>query len=196
MDTNDQNMNQNGQGTQTDPESQDNNTAGERNNQPMGFDEFLKQPGNQAEFDRRVNTAVQTGVKNAQEKWKTITDDKVSEAEKLAVMSATEKAQYLQKKKEKELDDREAEINRKELQAMAKNVLAEKKLPQELASILPYKDADTCKTAIDQVEKAFNTAVQDAVSDRLKGGEPMHKAEESSETDMAAEVARAIAGHI
>ena len=30
------------------------------------FDEFLKGEGNQAEFDRRVNKAIQTAVSNAQ----------------------------------------------------------------------------------------------------------------------------------
>lgn len=34
------------------------------------FDDFLKGEGNQAEFDRRVQKAVNTAVTNAQAKWK------------------------------------------------------------------------------------------------------------------------------
>ena len=67
----------------------------------LSFDDFLKQEGNQAEFDRRIQKAVTTAVTNAQEKWKVLTDDKVSEAEKLAKMNEQEKKEYLQKKKEK-----------------------------------------------------------------------------------------------
>ena len=44
---------------------------------PVSFDEFLKGDGNQAEFDRRVQKAVNTAVTNAQEKWKALTDDKL-----------------------------------------------------------------------------------------------------------------------
>lgn len=55
------------------------------------FDDFLKGEGNQAEFDRRVQKAVNTAVTNAQAKWKALTDDKLSEAEKLAQMTKKRK---------------------------------------------------------------------------------------------------------
>lgn len=38
---------------------------------------------------------------NAQEKWQALTDDKLSEADKLAKMTKEEKAQYMQKKKKR-----------------------------------------------------------------------------------------------
>ena len=47
----------------------------------QSFDDFLKN-GNQAEFDRRVNKAVETAVGKAREKWELLTNDKLSEAEK------------------------------------------------------------------------------------------------------------------
>ena len=67
------------------------------------FDDFLKGEGNQAEFDRRVQKAIDTAVSNAQQKWQALTDDRLSEAEKLAKMNKEEKAAYMQQKKEKEL---------------------------------------------------------------------------------------------
>ena len=51
--------------------------------EPMSFDDFLKGEGNQAEFDRRVQKAIDTAVSNAQQKWQALTDDRLSEAEKL-----------------------------------------------------------------------------------------------------------------
>lgn len=148
---------------------------------PVSFDDFLKGDGNQAEFDRRVQKAVNTAVTKAQQKWKALTDDKLSEAEKLAKMTKEEKAQYLQQKKEKELIDRETEITRKELMAEAKNTLAEKKLPAGLADVLNYADADSCSKSISAVEKAFQEAVETAVQDRLKGGKPPKKAPENND---------------
>ena len=137
--------------------------------EPMSFDDFLKGEGNQAEFDRRVQKAIETAVSNAQQKWQALADDKLSEAEKLAKMN-------------KELSDREAAITRKELMAEAKNTLAEKKLPVSLAEVLNYTDADTCSKSISAVEKAFQEAVEAAVNERLKGGTPPKKAPQENVT--------------
>ena len=143
---------------------------------PPSFDDFLKTGGNQAEFNRRVQKAVNTAVTKAQEKWQALADDKLSEAEKLAKMTKEEKAQYMQQKREKELTDREAAITRKELMAEAKNTLASDGLPQELAEVLDYSDADTCKKSMEKVKEVFQRAVETAVEEKLKGGKPPKKA--------------------
>lgn len=143
---------------------------------PPSFDDFLKTGGNQAEFDRRVQKAVNTAVTKAQEKWQALADDKLSEAEKLAKMTKEEKAQYMQQKREKKLTDREAAITRKELMAEAKNTLASDGLPQELAEVLDYSDADTCKKSMEKVKEVFQRAVETAVEEKLKGGKPPKKA--------------------
>ena len=143
---------------------------------PPSFDDFLKTGGNQAEFDRRVQKAVNTAVTKAQEKRQALADDKLSEAEKLAKMTKEEKAQYMQQKREKELADREAAITRKELMAEAKNTLASDGLPQELAEVLDYSDADTCKKSMEKVKEVFQRAVETAVEEKLKGGKPPKKA--------------------
>lgn len=142
----------------------------------LSFDDFLKTEGNQAEFDRRVQKAVTTAVDKAQKKWKIMTDDQVSEAEKLAAMTKEEKAEYLRQKQEKDLASREANITKRELMAEAKNALAEKNLPVSLADVLNYTDADSCNKSIAAVEKAFKEAVKEAVEEKLKGGKPPKKA--------------------
>ena len=166
------------------------------NNEPLSFDGFLAQEGNQAEFDRRVQKAIDTAVSNAQQKWQALTDDKLSEAEKLAKMNKEEKAAYMQQKKEKELSDRESAVARKELMAEAKNTLAEKKLPAGLAEVLNYTDAEPCNKSIAAVEKTFQAAVEAAVQERLKGGEPMKKAPESDADSMEKQVEALIMGRM
>lgn len=161
---------------------------------PMSFDDFLKGEGNQAEFDRRVQKAINTAVANEKQKWQVMTDDKLSEAEKLAKMTKEEKAEYLHKKQEKELEDREAAVTRKELMAEAKNTLAEKHLPVSLADVLNYTNADECNKSITAVEKAFQEAVEAAVNERLKGGKPIKKAPDTDNTDLAKEVERLMMG--
>ena len=166
------------------------------NNEPLSFDGFLAQEGNQAEFDRRVQKAIDTAVSNAQQKWQALADDKLSEAEKLAKMNKEEKAAYMQQKKEKELSDRESAVARKELMAEAKNTLAEKKLPAGLAEVLNYTDAETCNKSIAAVEKTFQAAVEAAVQERLKVGEPMKKAPESDADSMEKQVEALIMGRM
>lgn len=161
--------------------------GGDGGTEPPSFDDLLK-GGHQAEFDRRVQKAIDTALTNAQEKWQALTDDKLSEAEKLAKMTKEEKADYLTKKHEKELADREAGITRRELMAEAKNTLAEKKLPVGLAEVLNYTDADSCNKSIAVVEKAFQEAVETGVQERLKGGTPPTKAPGTDDSDLAKQV--------
>ena len=146
------------------------------------FDDFLKTGNNQAEFDRRVQRAIDKAVAKASESWRAETDNKVSEAEKLAKMTAAEKAQYQEQQRLKDLEAREAAIARRELMATAKITLADKGLPGELADILDYTNAEACNKSIEAVEKAINAGVEAGVKARLKGGQPMKKAPERDAT--------------
>ena len=163
---------------------------GNQDTDPQTLDDILGQNKDfQAEFDRRVQKAIHT----AKEKWTVLMDDKVSEAEKLAKMNKEEKAQYLQEKKEKEIQDREAAITKRELAAEAKNTLAEKGLPAELAEVLNYSDADSCKQSISAVEKAFQKAVEKTVEEKLKGGQPPKNPQDQG-SDLQKEIEKAMMG--
>lgn len=151
--------------------------SGEGDQGPKSFDEVLQNKEYQAEFDRRVQKAIDT----AKSKWDALMDDKLTEAEKMAKMTKEEKAAYQQKKNEQALADREAAVTKRELMAEAKNTLAEKGLPADLAEILNYADADSCKKSLETVEKAFQKAVQAGVDERLKGDKPIKKAGQTDE---------------
>ena len=157
--------------------------GGENGSGMKSFDDFLKEEGNQAEFDRRVQKAVNTALTKAQDKWRTLTDDKVSEADKLARMTKEEKSQYLQQKREKELTEKEAAITRRELMADAKAALAEKNIPVKLAEFLVYSDEESCKQSIEALEAAWSESVKAGVEERLKGGKPPKKAEQENAMD-------------
>lgn len=144
---------------------------------PQSFDDFLKDPKNQAEFDRRVEKALNTNRTKMQADIEAKMQEARTEAEKMAKMNAEQKAQYEREKKAKELADREAAITKRELMATAKEQLAEKGLPISLASVLNYSSAEECTASIDAVGKAFQEAVEKAVNDRLAGGKPPKKAD-------------------
>ena len=147
---------------------------------PQSFDDILKDPNYQAEFDRRVAKALQTSRTKIEAEIEEKINTARTEAEKMAKMNADQKAQYEREKKEAEMAKREAEITKRELTATAKEQLADKGLPTSLAAVLNYTSAEECAASIEAVEKAFQEAVQQAVNDRLAGGKPPKKAPEGS----------------
>lgn len=149
-------------------------SGGEGGNEPLSFDDFLKQEGNQAEFDRRVQKAIDTAVSNAQKKWKDLHDDKLSEAEKLAKMTSEEKADYRIKQLEKELNDFKDKDTLAEMSKTARKMLAEEdiNIPDELLSHLVSTDAEDTKNTVQAFAKLFKDAVQDAIKTKYKGDPP------------------------
>lgn len=81
------------------------------NSIPVTFDDFLKNGKHQAEFDRRVQKAIQT----AQESWKAKNDQEKSEAERLAQMNETEKLQYQLQKQQKDYEEIQKKLNARDL---------------------------------------------------------------------------------
>lgn len=140
----------------------------------MSFDDFLGQAENRAEFNRRVQKAVNTAVTKAQEKWQALTDDKLSEAEKLAKMTKEEKAEYKNQKLEKELADLKRQNSLSEMSKTARKMLADEEIniPDELLAHLVSESAEDTKTAVEAFTKMYKDAVQAAVKDALKGNAP------------------------
>ena len=69
----------------------------------QSFDDFLKDPKNQAEFDRRVEKALNTSRTKMQADIEAKMAEVRTEAEKMAKMNAEQKAQYEREKQIKDL---------------------------------------------------------------------------------------------
>lgn len=110
MEGQDNNTNNANTGANNEPAGANNQNAGINNN-PVTFDYFLKDGKNQAEFDRRVQKAIQT----AQEGWKAKNDAEKSEAERLAQMNETEKLQYQLQKQQKDYEAMQKKLNARDL---------------------------------------------------------------------------------
>ena len=137
--------------------------------QPISLDQHLKDnPESQKELDRRITKALNT----AKEKWEQEAQQRETEAAKLAKMTAEQKAEHERQKREKDLSDREAALTLRELRAQASQTLTEKNLPLSLLDCLNFGDAEKCNESIDSVEKAFRSAVQAGVEERMKGSAP------------------------
>jgi len=142
--------------------------------EPLSFEDFLKQGDNQAELDRRINKAVSSAVKNAREKWELETDDKLSEAEKLARMNKEQKAEYKAKKLEEELAQMKREKTIAEMAKTARKTLSEKKInvPDEILSLLVTEDAEATGSAIEAFAELFNGAVSEELKKSARQDTP------------------------
>lgn len=140
----------------------------------LSFDDFLKREGNQAEFDRRINKAIQTAVANAQKKWDLLTSDKVSEAERLAQMTAEQKATYRADKAEKDLAELKRQISLQDMARTARKMLSDQhiSMPDDIVMALVSEEAGKTKESVEAFAKSFKEAVQDGVKEALRGNPP------------------------
>ena len=163
-----------GSGSEVGSEDATGTATEEVKNEPLSFDEFLKMEGNQAEFDRRIQKARNTAGSNAQKKWDALTDDKVSEDEKLAQMTGEQKEKYRADKAEKELADLEQQIALGDMAKTARKMLSDENIsiPDEIVMNLVCDDAEKTKSAVEGFAKSFKDAVQTEIKNQLKGGTP------------------------
>lgn len=153
--------------------AENNQAQGQQTTQTNGFDEFLKDSKNQAEFDRRVQKAIETAKAN----WQEVMDNEKSEAEKLAKMNKEQKLEYQAQKAEKEKTDALAELNAYKLKEQALKIASEKGLDVSLLNFFDFSTAkaDEINMKIDEISSAFNKAVEKAVNERLKEDTPISK---------------------
>lgn len=106
--------------------------------------------------------------------WQKKKEKELTEAQKLAQMDATQKAEYKAQKLQKELDDYKRKDALSDMARTARKMLSEEEIniPDELLSHLISEDAEQTKTAVESFSKLFKDMVQEAVKNALKGPAP------------------------
>ena len=146
---------------------------GDDDKDQSSFDGFLRQKGNQEEFDRRVQEAVNKAVSAARTKWKSMTDDKLSEAEKLAKMTKEERAEYIRQKERQEFEAEKQAFEREKLLVEITKELQTQSLPIAFAdSLVNISDAEKIKEAITGIKKAWDAEIAEAVKAKARQSTP------------------------
>ncbi|MBU6000964.1 DUF4355 domain-containing protein [Lactococcus lactis] len=115
-----------------------------------------------ADFEKQLAEAIQQGK---------------TEGEKLATMSAKEKAEEEAKQRLADLEAREKELNQRELTVNVSSLLKERELPTDLAeSLVKLGNADEISTVVDSLQQAIQQGINDGVKDRLRQGQPKNGA--------------------
>ena len=149
-------------------------------NEPIGaqnksqtFDEVLSNKEYQAEFDRRVQKAIET----AKGKWKEINDIEKTEAEKLAKMNKEQKLEYEAQKEKQEKENALAELNAYKMKEEAIKIASDKGVDISLLNLIDFKTvtAEKLNENIENLSSVFNRAVEKAVNEKLKEDTPKTK---------------------
>ena len=158
-------------GADNEPAGADNQNTGANN--PVTFDDFLKDGKNQAEFDKRVQKAINTAKAN----WEEIMNSEKTEAEKLAKMNKEQKLEYQAQKEKQEKENVLAELNAYKMKEQAITIASDKGLDVSLLNLIDFKTvtAEKLTENIDNLSTVFNKAVEKAVNLRLKEDTPVSK---------------------
>lgn len=124
------------------------------------------------EFDSEVDKRIANALQTAKAKWDEEKQTEISNAEKLAKMSAAERKEAEDKAKQETLDKREKELNMREYRYEAKHQLEENGLPDSFVDMVLSEDAETTKNNIGAIKAEFDKAIEAAVNEKLKGNNP------------------------
>lgn len=172
-------------------QSDSQNTQEQTSQQETHAEEQQERRYTQAEVDRIVAQRLARQQRGEEQRINAAREEARSEAERLASMSAEQRAQHereqadnAMRERENAIVQREREVTRRELRSEAISTLASRGLPTELESLLDYSSADACNASIETAEKAFRQAVQTGIDARLKAsGVTLHAASSSGKPD-------------
>lgn len=118
----------------------------------------------QREADRRVSSA----LKKQQKEF----EIKMAEADRLKAMDDSQRKEYEYNQKLQELEQREKDFAVAQNKLEATKVMANRGLPVEFVDYIVAEDAETMLENINVFERAFKSAVSDAVSKKISNPSP------------------------
>ncbi|WP_249260907.1 DUF4355 domain-containing protein [Virgibacillus pantothenticus] len=136
-----------------------------------------KETFTKSEVDSRISKAVENAINKQRSKWEKEKQQAIEDAKKdaaeYAKMTEKEKQEADYEKRIKQLEQRERELNLKQLHSAVESDLKEDGLPTEFAeSLIHLGDNEKIKEAIAGIKKQFDEAVNAAVKEKLRQNTP------------------------
>lgn len=151
------------------------------------FEAFLKDPKNQAEFDRRVNKAIQTREANLSEQHKQAIEQAKKEAEEVASMTAEQQIQHELDKLKEENEKLQAAQLRVELSKTASGLLRDEKIDvtDDVLDFVLGADEKSTKANIEKLTGVIQEQLKAAEARRATGTTPtVFKGTNQQKTDL------------
>lgn len=146
------------------------NVNSEQIDDVVTFDDLLKDPNYQKEFDKKVAKAIDTATKNAKTKWEKDFEAKRAESERLAQMSVEEKHQFEMNKAVDERDSAIRQLNAYRLKDAAIQYASDKGIDSHLVDLIQYEneDADSVKEKLNNIEAVVKKAIEQGINEKLR----------------------------
>lgn len=155
----------------------DNNVKGSNDTLTVGIDtttgeETVEKTYTESEVQAMLQREADRRVSSALNKQKKEFEKKVAESEKLKAMDENQRKEYEYSQKLQELEAREREFAIAQNKLEATKVLANRELPIEFVDYIVAEDAETMMENISTFERAFKSAVADAVAKKIASPAP------------------------
>ena len=154
---------------------------------PAGADPKATEPKNEPEkkyTDEDVDRIINQKFAQKFSEWEKKQSKAKDEAEKLAGMNAEQKEKYENEQLKKQVQDLLRKDALGKMATVARGMLGEKNISvsDDLIEMLISDDAEKTKSSVDSFITAFQSAVEKAVKDALKGNPPKKTSEPASIT--------------
>lgn len=126
----------------------------------------------QSEADKRVSQALATQKTKLTADLEAKIEAEKAEAARLAKLTAAEREKELVEKSKKDLEEREARIAAQQLDIDTTNLLTQKKLPIEFKQFVLGQDLDSTTKRIEDFSNLWDTKLEEALTEKLKGKTP------------------------
>ena len=168
--------------------STDNGNANENNaveDKAPSFNDLLKNPEYQREFDKLVNKSLDTARANWKKDYDAKLEKERSEAEKLAQMDADQKIQYELDKAKAEKEELQNQLNAISLYKTASNIATEKELPIGYLDLVDFsrETAETITEKIDKLQELRQKDLETYLNSKLKQSTPTEKRDDVKTID-------------
>ena len=154
---------------------------------PAGADPKATEPKNEPEkkyTDEDVDRIINQKFAQKFSEWEKKQSKEKDEAEKLSGMNAEQKEKYENEQLKKQVQDLLRKDALGKMATVARGMLGEKNISvsDDLIEMLISDDAEKTKSSVDSFITAFQSAVEKAVKDALKGNPPKKTSEPASIT--------------
>lgn len=173
----------------TTPENTQNATSNVTNNanttETPSFNDLLKNPDYQREFDKSVNKALSTARANWEKDYTAKLEAQKTEAEKLAQMDADQKIQYELEKAKSEKEALQSQLNAINLYKTASEIATEKELPIGYLDLVDFskETAESITGKIDKIQELRQKDLQSYLNSKLKQQAPTEKQDNNTSVD-------------
>ncbi|WP_200411929.1 DUF4355 domain-containing protein [Virgibacillus salexigens] len=152
-----------------------------------------KETFTQSEVDSKISKAVDSALKKREKQFEEEKQQAVEDAKKdaaaYAKMTKQQQEESDLKKREEALNNRERELNMKQLRSEIESDLKADGLPTEFAeSLITLEDNEKIKEAISGIKKHFDEAVNQTVKEKLRQDTPTAGGSSRNKTNSMADL--------